>query len=200
MFYDVIGTAIAGSDYTALPGSVTIPSGSTAADIIVTPINDTAIEGNETVIVMMAPNSAYNISTPDSDTVTIASDDVSSAPDLVETTVTNPPATAKRGGSFSVTDTVKNQGTATAGASTTRNYLSLDTLKSSGDKLLTGSRAVPSLVPGAQSAGTVTVTIPSTTTLGSYHRLACADYAKVVVESQEGNNCKASTTKVKLNP
>ncbi|MGI0024925.1 MAG: CARDB domain-containing protein, partial [Nitrososphaera sp.] len=200
VFYDVTGTATAGSDYTALLGSVTIPNGSAAANIIVTPINDTATEGNETVIVTLAPNSAYNIDTPGNATVTIASDDVSSAPDLVETTVTNPSATAKRGGRFSVTDTAKNQGTAPARGSTTRYYLSLDRLKSSGDKRLTGSRAVSSLAPGAKAAGTVTVTIPSTTTVGSYYRLACADDAKVVAESNESNNCKASTTKVKVNP
>ena len=103
-------------------------------------------------------------------------------------------------GSFSVTDTAKNNGAATAGASTTRYYLSLDTVKSSGDKLLTGSRAVPSLAAGVQSSGTVTVTVPSTTALGSYFLLACADDAKVVAESNENNNCKASATKVTVNP
>ena len=88
------------------------------------------------------------------------------AANLIETAVTNPPGSAWRGGRFAVTDTAKNTGTATAGASTTRYYLSLDTLKNGGDKLLTGSRAVPSLAPAARSSGTVTVTIPTTTALG----------------------------------
>jgi PKD repeat protein len=120
--------------------------------------------------------------------------------DLVETAVTNPPGSIKRGGRFSVTDTTKNQGTATAGVSTTRYYLSLDTLKDSGDKLLTGSRAVPSLAPGAQSSGTLNVTVPTTTALGSYFLLACADDTQVVAENDETNNCKASATTVTVNP
>jgi hypothetical protein len=119
-----------------------------------------------------------------------------STPDLVETAVTDPPATAVLGNQFSVTDTAKNQGNGTAGASTTRYYLSLDTLKGGGDKLLTGTRAVPSLVAGAQSSGTVTVTVPAGTAANSYYLLACADDTKTVAEGNEGNNCKASVSKV----
>ncbi len=118
--------------------------------------------------------------------------------DLVETAVSNPPANAAPGSQFPVTDTVKNIGRGTAGASTTRYYLSLDTTKSSGDKLLTGSRAVPSLAPGQTSTGTVTVTVPTSTATGDYYLLACADDTFVVTESNGGNNCKPSSTKVHI--
>ena len=64
-------------------------------------------------------------------------------PDLVENTVSAPPATKKRGTSFPVTDTVQNLGAVASGPSTTRYYLSLDAVKSAGDPLLTGSRTVP---------------------------------------------------------
>jgi hypothetical protein len=74
--------------------------------------------------------------------------------------------------------------------------LSLDTLRNSGDKRLTGTRAVGSLAGGASSTGTVTVTIPSSTGLSSYFLLACSDDTKVVAESDEKNNCRASATKV----
>ncbi len=121
-------------------------------------------------------------------------------PDLVETALTNPSASAVLGTSFSVTDTVQNIGTVSAGSSTTRYYLSLDTLRNTGDKLLTGSRAVPGLASGATSTGTTTVTIPSTTSLGTYYLLACADDKHVVTESNEKNNCKASGTTVTVNP
>ena len=50
---------------------------------------------------------------------------VPTGPDLIETAVSNPPASATTGSSFSVTDTVKNQGNASAAASITRYYLSL---------------------------------------------------------------------------
>ncbi|HEV2732232.1 MAG TPA: CARDB domain-containing protein, partial [Terriglobales bacterium] len=113
-------------------------------------------------------------------------------PDLTETSVTDPPATVLDGSSFSVTDTVQNIGSAAAAASTTRYYLSTTTSKS-GARLLTGSRAVPSLAPGATSSGTVTVTVSAGTAGGTYFLLACADDTLVVPETNESNNCKAST-------
>src|SRR5439155_3927275 len=112
----------------------------------------------------------------------------------------NPPPTAGIGKSFSVTDVAKNQGLTSAGASVTRYYLSTDKLKSSGDKLLSGSRSVPTLAAGQSSTGTVSVTIPSGTTAGIYFLLACADDTKVVPETNEINNCIASTSTVTAGP
>jgi Calx-beta domain len=51
--YTVSGTATSGLDYTALSGTVTIPTGSTTATITVPVINDLIVEGNETVIVTL---------------------------------------------------------------------------------------------------------------------------------------------------
>ena len=113
-------------------------------------------------------------------------------PDLVETVVSNPPAVARPGTSFAVTDTVRNQGTVPASASTSHYYFSADTQKSADDRLLTGTRSVPTLAAGAASTLTVTVTIPSATPPGTYFLLACADDAKLVAESDEANNCLAS--------
>src|SRR5436309_133269 len=116
-------------------------------------------------------------------------------PDLIETSVTNPPATVLDGSSFSVTDSVQNIGNVTGAASTTRYYLSTTTSKS-GARLLTGSRAVPSLASSATSSGTVTVTVSAGTAGGTYFLLACADDTLVVPETNESNNCKASATQV----
>jgi subtilisin family serine protease len=113
-------------------------------------------------------------------------------PDLVVTAVSNPPGAGPRGGSFSVTDTTKNQGLASAAASTTRYYLSTDGVKGPGDLLLTTVRAVPALGAGSSHTGTVKLTIPSTTPLGTYVLLACADDLGVVAETQNNNNCTAS--------
>jgi hypothetical protein len=44
------------------------------------------------------------------------------------------------------------------------------------------------------------VTIPSTTLPGTYILLACADDSKVVVESNDTNNCRASSTAVGVTP
>ena len=57
---------------------------------------------------------------------------------------------------------------------------------------------MPSLAPGAQSAGTVSVKVPNAMATGNYFVLACADDGNVVAESNEGNNCVASTTKVTI--
>jgi subtilase family serine protease len=121
-------------------------------------------------------------------------------PDLVENTVSAPPATKARGTTFPVTDTVHNAGAVASGASTTRYYLSLDAVKSAADPLLTGSRGVPALAAGGSHSGTVTLTIPGATPPNTYFLLACADATNAVVETDETNNCKASSTTVTITP
>ncbi len=119
-------------------------------------------------------------------------------PDLVESAVTEPPPSAAAGGSFPVTDTALNQGTGSAGSSTTRYYLSADPLKDAGDRLLTGARSVGTLASGGSSSGTVTVTVPAGTAPGLYYLLACADDTGTVAESQEGNNCLSSAGRISV--
>jgi subtilase family serine protease len=120
-------------------------------------------------------------------------------PDLIITAVSNPQASAARGSSLKVSETVQNQGLVAAAASTTRYYLSADRQKGSGDTLLTGSRSVPSLAPGTGFSGSnLTVTIPSTIPVGPYYLLACADDTGLVIETDEGNNCRASASQVSV--
>jgi hypothetical protein len=71
VYYNVSGTATPGSDYISLPGSVTIAAGSPSAPITVTPINDTQVESNETVIVTLSSNPAYTVDSPNNATVAI---------------------------------------------------------------------------------------------------------------------------------
>jgi hypothetical protein len=123
---------------------------------------------------------------------------IASAPDLVETAVSNPPATIVRGQKFSVTDTTLNQGGSTAAASITRYYLSLDTIRGPGDVRMGGKRLIPALAPGASSSGSVNVKVRLTTKPKMYFVLACADDKKTVAESDEGNQCIASATKVQV--
>ena len=82
--YIVSGTAISGSDYTALSGTVTIPAGSTTATITIPVTNDAIVENAETVIVTLTAISSglptlgatltatNTIADNDSATVTIA--------------------------------------------------------------------------------------------------------------------------------
>jgi cysteine-rich repeat protein len=117
--------------------------------------------------------------------------------DLIESALSEPPASSGIGSSFSVTDTVTNQGTADATASTTRYYLSTDAMKSVGDKQLTGTRAVGAIVAGGTDSGTASVTVPAIAS-GSYYLIACADGAGAVAEADETNNCTASTGTVAI--
>ena len=128
-------------------------------------------------------------------TVTVA------LPDLVEQTVSNPGGPVRRGTAFTVSDTVVNDSrVGTPRSTTTRYYLSADALRSTGDTLLTGTRTVPILGPSASSSASVAVAIPSTTLPGTYFLLACADDTKLVAESNEANNCRASGTALVVNP
>lgn len=95
--YTVSGTATpgsngqAGADYVALPGSVTISQGSNSATIVVTPINDSSAEGNESVVVALGASAAYSVGAPASATVTIVDDEP--PPPTVSLTVTDGSAT-----------------------------------------------------------------------------------------------------------
>jgi subtilase family serine protease len=62
--------------------------------------------------------------------------------------------------------------------------------------VLLGSRAVPSLAPGASDTGSVTVTIPAGTATGTYTVFARADSGAIISETYENNNTSSSTLKV----
>ena len=77
--YTVSGTATSGLDYNALSGSVSIANNQSSGVVTVTPINDTTIEVNETVILTLAAGTGYTVGTPNNATVTIISDDANVA-------------------------------------------------------------------------------------------------------------------------
>jgi subtilase family serine protease/subtilisin family serine protease len=189
--YTVAGTATPGSDYVALPGSVTIPVGATSATIEVTPFDDAIVELTETVVVTLTPNPAY-LASPAQATVNITSDEI--PPDLVVSAFTAP-STGGAGSPITLNETTRNQGAAGSEASTTAYYLSADYLLDAGDTLL-GTRAVPPLAAGASSSGAVTVTLPAGLGTGTWYLLAKADHADLLVETQEGNNVAFTTVLV----
>jgi subtilase family serine protease len=190
--YSVSGTATPGSDYVALPGTLTIPAGSATATIVVTPIDDPVVEVEETVVVSLRPDPAYFVGSPGRATVTIVSDEIPS--DLVVSALAAP-ASAAAGDTITLTDTTKNQGGGPADPSTTRFYLSIDGTLDAADVVL-GSRSVPGLAPGATHASATTVTIPPGTATGSYYVLAVADADHLVVESVETNNTASAVLRI----
>lgn len=71
VFYSLSGTASNGVDYTTPAGSVTIPAGSASATFSLTPINDTLVEGDETVMITLQPAVSYNLANPAIYTLTL---------------------------------------------------------------------------------------------------------------------------------
>jgi len=104
VFYTLTGTAAQGADYQTLPGSVNIPAGAASATFKVTPINDTTLEANETVVATLSANAAYVIGSPNNATVTIVDND--QKPTV--TIIASDPTAAEAGlasGAFKVTRT-----------------------------------------------------------------------------------------------
>jgi hypothetical protein len=122
------------------------------------------------------------------------------APDLAVAAAAEPAASVHVGGTLTLADRAANLGTAGAPPSTTRYYLSLDPVRNRPDRRLRGRRPVPALAPGEESGGTVTVRVPAGTVPALYFVLACVDDRKAATESDETNNCAASTARVTVIP
>jgi alpha-tubulin suppressor-like RCC1 family protein len=75
----VNGTATSGSDYKVISSTATIPANySSYAAITITPLDDLLVEGNETVVVILASGSGYVIGSSNTATVNIADNDTTS--------------------------------------------------------------------------------------------------------------------------
>ena len=180
------GTASPATDYQPIPATVTIDAGSASAAIRVTPIDDDAIENDESVILSLVPSAAYSIGSPREAIITIVSDDV--PPDLVVASAAAP-AAGGAGAEIVVTDTTKNQGGGPSQPSKTGFYLSTNSLLDASDVLL-GTRQVPGLEPAAADVQSTPLPVPSSTAAGPYYLFAKADVDAAVEESVEGNNIR----------
>jgi subtilase family serine protease len=110
-------------------------------------------------------------------------------PDLQVTALTAPTVSGANR-TISITDTTRNAtGASPAPASTTTFYLSTDAVWDGGD-IPFGSRNVPALAGGAQSALTANQTLPSVAN-GNYYIIAKADGPLAIAESNETNNTRA---------
>jgi PKD repeat protein len=75
--YAMSGTATKGTDYVNVPAaSVTIPAGSATASVLVTPIDDTLYEGNETIVLTLTGSALYNVASPNNAKTTIIDNDL----------------------------------------------------------------------------------------------------------------------------
>jgi Lectin C-type domain/Calx-beta domain/Ser-Thr-rich glycosyl-phosphatidyl-inositol-anchored membrane family/FG-GAP-like repeat/PA14 domain/LysM domain len=117
-YYTILGTSTKGTDYTTITNYVTFLAGSATATVDINPIDDLIYEGNETVILSLSANSAYNIGTTNTATVNIVENDLKPvigitandniAGEIVTGLTQNP-------GQFTLTRTVNTAGTLTVG-------------------------------------------------------------------------------------
>ena len=112
-------------------------------------------------------------------------------PDLVISALSIP-ATAAPGGVVALADTTRNDGPQDAPASTTAFYLSANSSWDTADVRL-GARAVPALGTGLGHVTSTDVTIPASTSAGSYYVIARADDLGGVLEGNESNNTRSAT-------
>src|SRR3990172_4448522 len=73
--YTPSGSATITTDYTITPSSISIPAGSTTADLTITIIDDNQDESDETVVVTMVTPTNATIGSPSVHTATITDDD-----------------------------------------------------------------------------------------------------------------------------
>ena len=73
--YTMTGSAGSGDDYEIVPWWLVIPAGASNASLVITPIDDSDIEGDETVIVTLQTSGDYEIATPSTATLTIHDDE-----------------------------------------------------------------------------------------------------------------------------
>jgi hypothetical protein len=139
------GTAADGTDFASLGGAtfaVTIPAGDPSAAVPVTPLQDNAVEPDETVILTINPSLAYVVGTPSSATVTIADD-----PPVVDVTATD--ASASEAGPDSAVLTFTRSGGNQAAALTINHTVGGTATQGSDYAGLGGSVTIPANQPSA---------------------------------------------------
>ena len=109
------------------------------------------------------------------------------APDLVVDPPTVSPSSPLTGASFTLSATVRNQGTAASTLAQLRYYRSSDDTISASDTSV-GTDSVGGLAAGASSAESISVTAPSSA--GTYYYGACV--GAVTNESDTTNNCSTA--------
>ncbi|MGA2606382.1 MAG: CARDB domain-containing protein [Terriglobia bacterium] len=167
---------------TASSGSITLQASSSAA-----------LVSNQTITVTASGSGVTSATSSFSLTVT------NSQPDLLVTSVSIP-SSATVGGQVSLSATIKNQGSAAAGAFRLGFYLS------TGSTITTSSTLIAvcsytTLAVGATNTCAMSPTLPSSVGAGTYYGGAIVDDLNQVSESNESNNTLvASNTLTVTNP
>ena len=114
---------------------------------------------------------------------------VASAPDLVVGSPSVSNSSPDAGASFTLSATVRNQGTGSSAATTLRYYRSINNRITTGDTEV-DTDAVSALSASGTSAESIGLTAPSSP--GTYYYGVCVD--AVTGESDTSNNCSSAVT------
>ncbi len=168
-------TALNAGASLAVSEVVTIPAGTTPGTYYILFYADADAQVTET-------NETNNVGSVQ---ITVTSS--AGSPDLVVLSPATSPTTVNAGATTSASCAVKNQGTATAPASSLKYYLSADNVYAASDIYLATSAVASLLVNGTAALNNV-LTIPANTASGTWYILFFADADAQVAESNESNN------------
>jgi len=167
--------SLAASGSASVSELVTIPAGTPAGTLYILFFTDADLVVTES---LETNNVGY---------VAISVTSGTSQPDLITQSPTASPTTVLAGSTTTASVTVRNQGTASAGASNLKYYLSANTTYEVSDTYL-ATDAVAALAASATVAVSELVTIPAGTAAGTWYILFFADADAAVAESNETNN------------
>ncbi len=178
-----------GDTYLAVDAIVSLAaSGSAAANEVVTVPSGT-LAGTWYILFFADADAAVTESSETNNlgyfAITVTSG--TSQPDLIVQSPAASPTSIVAGSTTTASCTVRNQGTASAGASNLKYYLSANATYETSDTYL-ATDAVAVLAASATAAVSELVTIPSSTAAGTYYILFFADADAAVAESNETNN------------
>lgn len=134
------GQATPGTDYTALSGTATIAAGSSFVDVIVTPVDDAIVEGNEAVTLTLTGSAGFTLGTATASVTIVDNDTVATITKISAIQGTGTAATA---GTYTIEGIVVGdyQGTNGLGGF----YLQEETTDSDGNELTSEGIFVNSL-------------------------------------------------------
>ncbi|GAB1539885.1 endonuclease/exonuclease/phosphatase family protein [Scytonema sp. NUACC21] len=204
--YSVAGTATNGTDYTPnLTGTASIAAGQSFVDITITPVDDSAVEGNETVTLTLADTADYDLGNSSTATVTIADNEIAPTirihdiqgaahvSPLNGQSVTNVPGTVTvvRNNGFYLEDPNPDNNDATSEGIFV--FTSSAPTVAVGDSVLI-SGTVNEFRPGGNNnnLSTTQIITPSITTLSSNNSLP----SPTVISAASGNNVRTIPTQV----
>jgi hypothetical protein len=111
VLYGLTGSALHGADYGVLPGEVTIPAGSSAATVVITPLDDNIGEPAQTAVLQLRSGLDYAVGQASSATITIT--DNADLPYVTLTTVAGPAVESGASGSIRITSSGTGSGSIT---------------------------------------------------------------------------------------